>query len=80
MTMQQTPKDPYMALRYSDYRFYVLTRILMTIALQIQVVVGGLANLLDDKRPFLFRFDWISRNYSEFFRHTLCRTFCRFIR
>lgn len=45
-------KDPYAALRYRDYRFYVLTRIFMTIALQIQVVVVGWHIYSITKDPF----------------------------
>lgn len=36
-----TKKDPYAALRYPDYRFYLLTRIFLAIALQIEVVSIG---------------------------------------
>ena len=36
-----TKKDPYAALRYPDYRFYILTRIFLAIALQIEVVSIG---------------------------------------
>ncbi len=50
--MKENQKDPYAALRYSDYRFYVLTRILMTIALQIQVVVVGWHIYSMTKDPF----------------------------
>lgn len=45
-------KDPYAALKYRDYRFYVLTRIFMTIALQIQVVVVGWHIYSITKDPF----------------------------
>ncbi|MBY0416350.1 MAG: MFS transporter, partial [Bdellovibrionales bacterium] len=34
-------KDPYAALRYKDYRYYISTRILLTIALQFQSVIIG---------------------------------------
>ena len=34
-------KDPYAALRYRDFRLYLTTRILLTLALQIQVVIIG---------------------------------------
>lgn len=36
-----TKKDPYAALRYPDYRFYILTRIFLALALQIEVVTIG---------------------------------------
>lgn len=34
-------KDPYAALRFRDYRLYLMTRILLALALQIQVVIIG---------------------------------------
>jgi len=34
-------KDPYAALRFKDYRLYLITRILLALALQIQVVIIG---------------------------------------
>jgi len=34
-------KDPYAALRFKDYRCYISTRVLLAIALQIQVVIVG---------------------------------------
>lgn len=40
-TPNPAKKDPYIALRYSDYRFYLLTRIFLAIALQIEVVTIG---------------------------------------
>lgn len=36
-----TKKDPYIALRYPDYRFYISTRILLAMALQFQSVIIG---------------------------------------
>ena len=36
-----TKKDPYAALRYSDFRFFVITKILLTMALQFQAVIVG---------------------------------------
>jgi MFS family permease len=36
-----TKKDPYAALRFKDYRLYLMTRILLALALQIQVVIIG---------------------------------------
>lgn len=37
----QTKKDPYAALRFPDYRLYITSRILLTMALQFQVVIIG---------------------------------------
>lgn len=34
-------KDPYRALRFSDFRFFLATKILLTISIQIQAVVVG---------------------------------------
>jgi MFS family permease len=34
-------KDPYVALRFHDFRFFLVTKILITMALQIQAVVVG---------------------------------------
>lgn len=34
-------KDPYSALRFSDFRFFLTTKILLTMALQVQAVVVG---------------------------------------
>jgi MFS family permease len=37
----QNKKDPYIALRFPDYRLYITTRILLTMALQFQSVIIG---------------------------------------
>jgi MFS family permease len=39
--MKSTIKDPYIALKFSDFRFFLLVKILMTMALQFQSVVVG---------------------------------------
>lgn len=36
-----TKKDPYAALKYSDFRFFLATKILLTMALQFQAVIVG---------------------------------------
>ena len=42
MKKEEFPKiDPYIALKYPDFRFFVTVKILMTLALQIQAVIVG---------------------------------------
>lgn len=39
--MNLTKKDPYRALRYSDFRYFLVVKVLMTMAIQFQSVIVG---------------------------------------